>query len=114
LVAFHASFVDRVVTVWPDLRERFIVVAQAASLGPGEPFDLSAFWSLPASRVLFVFAGGIRGVKRPRLPLGPFDVLVERQPAVRLLYVGPVLDPDEGRALLVALEGRPWARYIGA
>src|SRR2546426_12482814 len=52
-------------------------------------------------------------VKRPRCPLEPLERLVARRPRVRLLYVGPTLDADEGDALLGALRGRPWARWIG-
>src|SRR3989454_2509114 len=52
-------------------------------------------------------------VKRPRFPLQPLERVVARRPSVRLLYVGPVLDADERDALHRALEGRPWARWIG-
>lgn len=114
LIAFHASIVERVTAALPDLRQRFAVVPQAVELGHGDPFPLAARWPLPRSRVLFLFPAGIRAVKRPRLPLGPLDALVARRPEVRLLYVGPVLDPDEGEALAQALRGRPWARHLGA
>ena len=114
LIAFHPSIVERVAAALPDLRGRVTVVAQAVSLEQGKPFDLDAHWSLPVSRTLFLFPAGIRGVKRPRLPLAPFDALVARQPGVRLLYVGPVLEPNEGAALRAALQSRPWARHLGA
>jgi glycosyltransferase involved in cell wall biosynthesis len=64
--------------------------------------------------VLFLFPAGLRAIKRPRLPLALFDVLTSRRPEVRLLYVGPTLDPDEGRALDAALRDRPWAKHLGA
>src|SRR5207247_1979925 len=67
----------------------------------------------PRDRDLFIFPAGIRMVKRPRFPLEPLERLVARRPRVRLLYVGPTLDADEGDALLGALRGRPWARWIG-
>jgi len=114
LVAFHASIAERVVAALPDLRERFAVVGQAASLADGRSLALAAHWPLPASRVLFLFPAGIRGVKRPRMPLAPLGVLAARHPTVRLLYVGPVLDPEEGEALRTALANRPWAKHIGA
>jgi glycosyltransferase involved in cell wall biosynthesis len=113
LIVFHPSVAERVAAALPDLRERFAVVAQAVSLGHGEAFPLAGRWLLPASRVLFLFPAGIRAVKRPRLPLAPFDALVARRPDVRLLYVGPVLDPDEGQALVTALRDRPWAKHVG-
>lgn len=114
VVAFHPSIAERVTAALPDLRERFAIVAQAASLEEDQSFALAAHWPLPASRVLFLFPAGIRGVKRPRLPLAPLDALAARHPTVRLLYVGPVLEPEEGEALRTALANRPWAKYIGA
>src|SRR5262249_28049667 len=89
-------------------------VPQAALFSDGPAFDLAARWHVPVGRVLFVFPAGIRMVKQPLLPLEPFDRLVQRRPEVRLLYVGPVLDPDEGDSLLAELAGRPWARHVGA
>lgn len=113
LIAFHRSIADRVTSALPDLRERFVVVAQAVSLERGPAFPLADRWALPASRVLFLFPAGIRAVKRPRLPLAPFDVLTARRPEVRLLYAGPIVDRDEGLALEAALRDRPWARHVG-
>jgi glycosyltransferase involved in cell wall biosynthesis len=115
IVAFHESIVARVLAALPDLRARVSTVPQAADLRIGEPFDLTAVWpDLPPRRVLFVFPAGVRSVKRPRMALAPFDVLVGRHPSVRLLYAGPLLDAGEADALLAALATRPWARYVGA
>jgi glycosyltransferase involved in cell wall biosynthesis len=113
LVAFHASIGERIVSALPDLRDRLVVVPQATSLAEGSLFDLVGRWSLPDRRVIFLFPAGIRPVKNPRLPLAPFARLVARRPDVRLLYAGPILDVDEGEALLRALDGLPWARYVG-
>lgn len=114
MVAFHASIVEQAASVVPDVRARAVVVPQAASFDGEEPFDLSARWALPPDRVLFVLPAGIRAVKSPRRPLAPLDAVVAALPQVRLLYAGPVIDPDEGEALLRALASRPWARHIGA
>lgn len=114
LVAFHASLVQRVCAALPDVAARFTVVAQAVSLPAAEPFDVPDDWAPPGARVLFAFPAGIRPVKRPRLPLRPFDRLAARRPEVRLLYAGPVLDDAEGAALAAALRTRPWARHVGA
>jgi glycosyltransferase involved in cell wall biosynthesis len=114
IVVFHGSIGERVAAALPDLRARLVTVPQAAALREGERFDLAAHWSLPAGRVVFLFPGGLRPVKRPRLPLIPLGRLAARRPEVRLLYVGPVLDADEGEALRSALVGQPWARHVGA
>lgn len=113
VVVFHASVGARVAAALPDVAARLVVIAQAATLRE-EPYDLAARWNLPGDRVLFLFAGGIRPVKRPRFPLTPFARLVERHPHARLAYAGPVLDRAEGELLLRELDELPWARYLGA
>jgi glycosyltransferase involved in cell wall biosynthesis len=114
VTAFDASIAECVASVLPDLTARLDVVPQAARFAVAEPFDLDARWPLPPDRILFVLPAGIRPVKAPRRPLLPFDRVVAADPRVRLLYVGPVLDPPEGQALTRALSGRPWARHIGS
>lgn len=114
LVVFHESTGARIAGVLPDLRGRLVTVPQAAALPAGEPFELAARWALPPDRILFLFPAGIRGVKRPRLPLAPLSRVVARQPRVRLLYAGPVLDAGEGEVLLQALDAVAWARHVGS
>jgi glycosyltransferase involved in cell wall biosynthesis len=114
VIVFHESIGERIVSALPDLRGRLMTVPQAVVLGGGEPFDLAARWAVPTNRLLVVFPAGIRMVKRPRWPLGPLGRLAARRPEIRLLYAGPVLDPDEGEALLGAIAGVPWARHVGA
>jgi glycosyltransferase involved in cell wall biosynthesis len=114
IAVFDDSVGHRVATALPDLRVRLVTVPQAADLRSQEAFDLARAWpELPAQRTLFALPAGIRPVKRPRMPLGPFDALVARHPDVRLLFAGPLIDRDEGERLLHALEARPWARYVG-
>lgn len=114
VTAFHPSIAARVAGTLPDLGQKLVSVPQAASIEPGERFDLGERWAVPADRVLFLFPAGVREVKRPRLPLAPFDRLLTRRAEVRLLYAGPILDPEEGEALRRALASRPWARHVGA
>ena len=53
-------------------------------------------------------------MKAPRVPLKPLDRLAAAEPRLRLIYVGPVIDPEEGEALRRELASRPWARHLGA
>jgi glycosyltransferase involved in cell wall biosynthesis len=114
VVVFHDSVRARIAAALPDVEGRVVVIAQAARLDGAEPFDLAARWTLPAARTLFLFPGGVRPVKGPRVPLTPLTRLVARRPDVRLLYAGPILDAREGEALLADLASRPWARHVGA
>jgi glycosyltransferase involved in cell wall biosynthesis len=114
ITAFHESIAARVAAALPDVRDRLVIVPQAARLEQRETFDLQARWPLPDDRVLFVLPAGIRMVKQPLLPLRALDPVARAHPSLRLLYVGPVLDAGEGEALARALQSRSWARYIGA
>src|SRR5687767_7079460 len=100
VTAFDASIVEHVAGILPDLRVRLVVVPQAVRFPDAAPFEVQAYWPLPADRVLFA--------------LPAFDRVVAAEPRVRLLYAGPVLDRAEGAALALALAERPWARHIGA
>src|SRR5439155_1448476 len=67
-----------------------------------------------AKRPRLLFPAGIRPIKNPRFPLPPLDAVARSHPGLELSYVGPILDPREGEALLAALRTRVWARYLGA
>jgi glycosyltransferase involved in cell wall biosynthesis len=112
IVAFHHSIAARVAAAAPAVAARVVVIPQSSRL-EAEPYDLAASWPLPPDRVLFLFPGGIRPVKRPRLPIAPLARLVARHPSVRLAYAGPILDPSEGEALLREVAPHPWVRYLG-
>jgi glycosyltransferase involved in cell wall biosynthesis len=114
ITVFHASIAERIGGALPDLRARLREIPQAVGLQNGQGFDLEARWPDAAGRTLFVFPAGIRPVKRARAPLGPMRRLAARHPELRLLYVGPIIEPDEGEALLRAIEGLPWVRHLGA
>jgi glycosyltransferase involved in cell wall biosynthesis len=113
ITAFHTSIVEHVAAVLPDTRARFVVVPQSVRFAAGTPFDLGARWPLPADRLLFAFPAGIRAVKAPRMPLEPLDRLAVAEPRLRLVYVGPVIDPEEAEALRRELASRPWTRHLG-
>jgi glycosyltransferase involved in cell wall biosynthesis len=114
ITVFHGSIAERVAGALPDLRPRLREVPQSIGLDRAQRFDLGARWPDAVARTLVVFPAGIRPVKRPRLPLGPCSRLVARHPDLRLLYAGPIIEADEGEALLRAIDGLEWARHVGA
>ena len=109
---FHESMAARIIQVLPDLAARLTVVPQSVSFEQeaGEPAGSAR--RAKGSRLLF--PAGIRPIKNPRFPLPPLDAVARSHPGLALSYVGPILDPREGEALLAALRTRAWARYLGA
>ncbi len=113
ITVFHDSIAAKVIAAVPDLAPRLVVIPQSVvfedPIGPWPPAGAIPRTSGP----ILLFPAGIRKVKQPRFPLEPLERLLPRYPTLELLYVGPVIEPDEGDALLRLLRSRPWARHLG-
>ncbi len=111
ITVFHESMAARIIQALPDLAARLTVVPQSAFFEDEEGAAAPAAPAASGPRLLF--PAGIRMVKNPRFPLAPLDGVATRYPRLDLCYVGPILDREEGDALLEALGNHPWARYLG-
>lgn len=110
VTAFHDSMAAMVARAAPEVSARIVVVPQSVDLRESSPPEGRA----PGGRgPVMLFPAGIRPVKRPLFPLAPLDSVAAGYPGFELRYVGPILDAGEGEALLGALSGRPWGRYLG-
>ncbi|HEV8458279.1 MAG TPA: glycosyltransferase [Methylomirabilota bacterium] len=114
ITVFDPSIMARITQALPDVAARIAVVPQSAVFEDGDAAWPTAAALTRAPGPILLFSAGIRPVKNPRFPLAPLDGLIATYPTLQLLYAGPILDPPEGEALLRALQGRPWARYLGA
>ena len=107
LVAFHSCVKRRLAEHLPSLEERTAIIPQGvdvqADSAAGEG-DGTFTFLLPA---------GIRPVKNVLFPLPPLAALHAVYPQLRLLLVGPVLDPVYATEVMDALAGHPFARYLG-
>src|SRR6266540_6816115 len=110
LTVFHDSVAALAARAVPGIPGRVVIVPQSVDvrdpgLAPG---------AAPGARgPVMLFPAGIRPVKRPLFPLAPLGAVAGRYPGFDLRYVGPILDAVEGAALLRALDGRSWTRYLG-
>jgi L-malate glycosyltransferase len=111
---FDESMAAVIVDAIPELAARLVVVPQSAVFEPvsGQWAPAAALQRAPGPLVLF--PAGIRKVKRPIFPIEPLDRLRPQHPGLELIYVGPVIDTDEGEALLRLLPEHPWMRHLGA
>ena len=114
ITVFDASIAARIAQALPDVAARIVVVPQSVSLEEGDPAWPTAIALRRAPGPILLFSAGIRPVKNPRYPLAPLDGLVAKYPTLELIYAGPILNPQEGEALLRELGNRPWARHLGA
>ena len=113
VVVFQESMRGQIARELPDITAKMVVIPQSVHLEEGPPYPLADRVALPDNAVIFLFPAGIRMVKNPLFPLGPFDRLVAHYPLIRLLYAGPILEAAEGERLLSALASRAWAAYLG-
>ncbi len=114
VTVFHESMRARIGEAMPEVTERVVVVPQSASFEDEAPDAGGAPGWPPASGPVMLLPAGIRRVKRPRFPLAPLDAVAPDYPGFELRYAGPILESDEGEALLREFSRRPWARYLGA
>ena len=110
VTAFHDSIAALAARAAPAIPARVVIVPQSVDL----PDSGRVPGPAPGARgPVMLFPAGIRPVKRTLFPLLPLDAVASRYPGFELRYVGPILDAIEGAALLRAVDGRPWARYLG-
>ena len=109
LVAFHACVKRRLAVHLPSLEERATVIPQGVELP-----TLAGTAAGEGGTFTFLLPSGLRPVKNVMFPLQPLALLHAVHPQIRLLLVGPVLDPVYATEVMDALEQYPFARYLGA
>lgn len=111
---FDESMARAIVAALPETAGRLVVVPQSVVFEPASGQWAPAAALQRAAGPLVLFPAGIRTVKRPTFPIEPLDRLRPEHPGLELIYVGPVLDPEEGEALSRMLPAHPWVRQLGA
>lgn len=112
IVTFHRHIQEKLLTELPDLGRKIRVIPQTVACEE-KPADYRTRWNLGPEHLIFFLPAGIRRVKNLTFCLQPLTRLSARYPQIRVLYVGPVIEEEEGRRLLTLLEGKGWARYLG-
>jgi glycosyltransferase involved in cell wall biosynthesis len=113
ITVFHDSIAMKIIAIVPDVAPRIFVIPQSVVFeDPGGPWPPAGTIQRTSGPVL-LFPAGIRKVKQPRFPLEPLEQLLPRYPALELLYVGPIIEREEGDKLFRLLVSRPWARHVG-
>lgn len=112
LVAFHQSIKKRLAAHLPSLAEKTAIIPQGVEL-PGD--DCQGLGGFPffTGKCAFLLPAGLRPVKNVLFPLAPLAELFQRQPSLRFIMAGPVLDKAYGAQVMEELERYPFAHYIG-
>jgi glycosyltransferase involved in cell wall biosynthesis len=112
IVVFHDVIRAKVAGELPEVQDRIRTIGQTVRCQEA-PFDFRARLDVSPGDLIFFIPSGIRRVKNPIFCLRPLEELRPRYPQIKAVFVGPVIEADEGERFEEALEGRPWAFYLG-
>ena len=112
IVVFHDVMRAKIVGELPEVESRIRVIGQTVRCQE-VPFDFRGRLGFAPDDLIFFIPSGIRRVKNVMFCLKPLAALRERYPQIKAVFVGPVIEAEEGVRLQEALKDRPWAFYLG-
>ncbi len=112
IVVFHDVIRAKIVAELPEVEDRIRTIGQTVRCQE-TPFDFRTRLDISPDDLIFFIPSGIRRVKNPAFCLRPLEELRPRYPQIKAVFVGPVIEADEGRRFEEALKDRPWAFYLG-
>jgi glycosyltransferase involved in cell wall biosynthesis len=112
IVVFHEVMRTKVAGEVPEAADRIRVIGQTVRCHE-VPFDFRGRLGFAPDDLIFFIPAGIRRVKHVTFCLAPLEALRLRYPQIRAVFVGPVIEAEEGVRLRRALDERPWAVYLG-
>ncbi len=112
IVVFHEVMREKVITAAPETAGKIKVIKQTVRCQE-KPYGLRLKLGFGNRDVVFLMPAGIRKVKNVTFCIQPLAQLQRSYPHLKLVFVGPVIEEEEGRRLREAIEGLPWAFYIG-
>ena len=112
IVVFHQVMQAKIVGELPESADRIRIIGQTVRCRE-TPFDFRSRLEFAPDDLIFFIPAGIRRIKNVTFCLGPLEALRRHHPEIKVVFVGPVIEAEEGTRLQEALKGRPWAFYLG-
>ncbi|KAF0221003.1 MAG: group 1 glycosyl [Geobacteraceae bacterium] len=112
LVAFHKSVKKRLAEHFPTMAAKTTIIPQGVEL-PGEDCSGLGGFPFPAGKFTFLLPAGLRPIKNVLFPLAPLAELYAREPSLRFILAGPLLDARYAAEVMERLERYPFAHYLG-
>ncbi len=108
IVTYNDSLAAQVRSALPRVAAKLRVIPKGVILGDA-PFDLRAAAAVPAGRLVFLHAGGIRRVKNN---LFAIDALAPFRDQVALVFAGPALEESYSADFSRRIVREPWVRHL--
>ncbi len=112
LLAFSPENCARAEWMWPEIRGRIELMAQAVEVPAEESYSLRDALGLVPEDFLFLLPTGIRRVKDPLHLVEAFSAWHREDPRMHLAVVGALLEPDYVEHALPLLRDAPGVRYV--
>lgn len=112
IVVFHETMRDSLARELPEVAGKVRVIRQAVRCREA-PSDVRRRLGIRPEDVIFFLPAGVRRVKNLTFCLPPLTTLHARDPRVKVVYAGPILEAEEGERLLTLIRERDWAFYMG-
>jgi len=108
IVTFQHASKERISSLFPLSADKVAVIPQGVEM-PEDPVEEHRC----GSPFIFLLPAGIRPVKNVLFPFRPLASLSIRYPQVRLIIVGPPIDPEYAEELLEAARANPFSSWAG-
>ena len=108
IVTFQQAIKERVSALFPPSAGKVTVIPQGVEL-PGSPVDEQQ----SEANFTFLLPAGIRPVKNVLFPFRPLAALNLKNPQVRLVIVGPPIDPAYSEEVSKAVRANPFSSWAG-
>lgn len=112
IVVFHEVMKGKILAELPEAHGKIRVIKQTVRCQE-KPYDFRGRLGFHEGDFVFFVPAGVRKVKNVTFCLKPLAQLHQGYPQIRVVFVGPILEEEEGERLLQAIKGLPWACYLG-
>lgn len=112
IIVFHVKHREKVLSLWPHLKEKIVVIPQGVLLPPAPNRHRREF-DIEDDNVVFLLPSGLRPVKNLDLAIDGLQLAIRSNPRIRLLMMGAIIDATYARMILERIKTLPWVNYLG-
>lgn len=112
IVLFNEDFRINLLTADPELINKTVTIPQGVFLEKS-PAKSRRELGLSAEEFIFLLPSGLRPVKNLDLVLDALTILYQKNPRIRLLIMGAIIDNQYGLPILRRINDLTWVTYLG-
>jgi hypothetical protein len=95
IVVFHEVMRAKIIAELPEVGDHIRIIGQTVRCREA-PFDFRSRLGFAPDDLIFFIPSGIRRIKNVTFCLGPLEALRRHHPEIKVVFVGPVIEAEEG------------------